>query len=70
MKSENIIALDLSCLGVLIVFMFMRLFVRYHNRTWKSISKGWLLSDMFVVLAVILGVTLASLGRPIPIEVD
>lgn len=70
MKSENVIALDISTGVILTAFLVMRLFVRYHHRTWKSISKGWILSDMFVTLAVGLAMTLAGLGRFIPGALD
>lgn len=61
MKDQNIIALNLTSVSILFLVCTLRLFVRYHRKTWKSISKGWLLSDILVLLAVLLAISCSVL---------
>lgn len=61
MRDQNIIALNLTSASALFLVCMLRLFVRYHHKTWKSISKGWLLSDILVLLAVLLAVSCSVL---------
>ncbi|TGZ83513.1 hypothetical protein EX30DRAFT_368865 [Ascodesmis nigricans] len=61
MRSQNVIALNICASAVLFGVFLLRLFVRYHHKTWKQISKGWLLSDVLVAIAIFLAISCSVL---------